>query len=77
MFKNALTIPTGAGPAGNLFLLMIAKLTMNMPKSDAELVDVFVKFAKNNKVSYNSKRETGVAVSSGDRSCYQGRCGIK
>ena len=54
MFKNALTIPTGAGPAAHLFLLMVAKLTMDMPKNDQDLVDIFIKFAKNNQVSYKT-----------------------
>lgn len=46
----------GINPILNAFLIQVAKMTIHMPKTDQELVDVFVNFVKIHKVSYTTVR---------------------
>jgi chemotaxis protein CheY-P-specific phosphatase CheC len=52
MFKNA--IGMFLTPIGNAFLLMIAKMTLRLPKSDKEIIDVFTQFINTHNISYTN-----------------------
>lgn len=56
LFKGAIGVGFALNPIVNNFLLFISKMTMKLPKSDAELVAMFTHFARTNKVSYTDIR---------------------